>query len=72
MTPDLSDFLEGALDRFEARVRRKWSYRLQHLALVRRDRIRDAMVLDDPRAGIGALKPSLSEYDGHIETHGQD
>jgi hypothetical protein len=27
---------------------------------------------DDPVYGIAGQKPSLSEYDGHIETHGQD
>jgi hypothetical protein len=60
------------LDAFEMNVRRRWApslarIRTEHLRLLTK-----ANDGDDPVYGIAGQKPGLSEYDGRIETHGQD
>jgi hypothetical protein len=65
---DIADYL----DAFEMNVKRRWA---PSLARIRAEHVRLLMKAndgDDPVYGIAGQKPSLSEYDGHIETHGQD
>lgn len=67
----LLDDLEGVLDTFEANVRLKWSVIERKRYAERQAEIRAAMHADDPWTGPGASR-SLTYYDGHVETHGQD
>lgn len=67
--------LDALLDQFEARVRRKWA----RVARKRRMRIaRGAEKFYAERETVGislkgrGLKPSLDDYDGTVEFHGQD
>lgn len=55
MTPEQSDDLEYVLDRFEARVRRKWSFAEQRLQQTHRARLLKAAELDEPESGIGSF-----------------
>jgi hypothetical protein len=60
------------LDTFEARVRAGQA-RIERRIYERRVKaIYGSMDLDSPREGSIGGKPSLSFYDGHEETHGQD
>ncbi len=63
MTQEQSDDLDAALDRFEARLRRKWGFIEQRMAAAHRKRLDAAIVFSDIRFQATALKPSLDHYD---------
>lgn len=66
--------LDAALDTFEARVKRHW----RRIAKRRKRQARTAEHFYAERDTMGlslrgrGLKPSLDDYDGYVETHGQD
>jgi hypothetical protein len=63
MTPEQSDDLDAALDRFEARLRRKWSFAEQRIQNAHRRRLHEQIILDDPRFQASIVRPSLDYYD---------
>lgn len=71
MTPHLSDALDQILDRFEARVRRKWATREQRIDELHLRRLEGAMLLDDPPFRSGVVKPSLDYYDNREHAGGR-
>lgn len=63
MTPEQSDDLDYVLDRFEARLRRKWSFAEARLQAAHRRRLNEQIILDDPRYQASVVRPSLDYYD---------
>jgi hypothetical protein len=63
MTPEQSYDLDAVLDRFEIRLRRKWSFAEARIEAAHRKRLRDQLILDEPSFRAGVVKPSLDHYD---------
>lgn len=66
MTREQSDDLDAALDRFESRLRRKWSSIERRIAATRRKRLDGAASLSDIRryhSDGTAIKLDLDYYD---------
>ena len=63
MTPEQSDDLDAALDRFEARLRRKWGVIEQRMAARRRKYLDAVSAFSELRFDHRALKPNLDHYD---------
>lgn len=63
MTPEQSDDLDAALDRFEARLRRKWGGIEQRMSARRRKYLDAVSAFSEIHFEHRALKPSLDYYD---------
>ena len=72
LSADDWDDVNAALDRFEVRSRLKLALIERRIYRSRQAEIRRAMLHDEPGRGYSHSKPTLTEYDGHQETHGQD